>query len=639
MALPKYIRRVVLVIIDAVAVAAAFGLAYFLGGALETITGQRTAYYAVYLEQFLGLVGFLIGVRIALFGILGLYRGIARYAGFHEMLVIVVATGLGTVALLMFNAISPYLFPIPFLPSAPEGYPMRVPWRVVVIEGILTLQAVGGLRFSRRLLLTSGLWGPRTGRNVVIVGVGGSAERVCRELVYNPDSEYRVVALIDPEKAHVGRRLHGVRVVGGVESLSEVIARHNVEEVLIALQETPRPLLQQIVAECEKTRVSFKQLPSLADLIGGKVTVSQLRPFEIEDLLGRPQVELSLAEEQNYLRGECVLITGAGGSIGSELCRQIRRYGPARMVLVGRGENSIYEIASELHFRFDSREIELVIADIRDERRMEHVFAEYRPTVVYHAAAHKHVPLMELHPVEAVTNNIFGTEIVARLADRYGAKVLILISTDKAVRPTNVMGATKRVGEMVVRDIGRASQTRFLTVRFGNVLGSRGSVVPLFKRQIAAGGPVTVTHAEATRYCMTIPEAVSLVIQTGALRDRGSLFLLDMGQPVKMIDLARNLITLSGLEPDVDIPIQIIGLRPGEKLYEELLTQDEGVQRTEVGKVFVTEPENVQAEFLRRHLEALRQAVAASDGARIVATLEELVPDYNPGSNGPGEAT
>ncbi|MCX8037944.1 MAG: polysaccharide biosynthesis protein [Candidatus Sumerlaeia bacterium] len=630
MTIPRYVRRTVLLLIDGAAVFCAFGLAYALGVAFEDIdTGRRAAY----LQQYFGLVGFLVAIRIALFAMVGLYRGIARYAGFHEMLGILFATALGTLALIAFNLLSPHLPPPSFLPQFPDphrAYAMHVPWRVVVIEAILTLVAIGGLRFARRLLVVTGLLGARGGRNLLIIGVGASAERVCRELAYDPDAQYRPVALIDPDRTHIGGRLHGIPIVGGLESLPDAIARYQVEEILIALAEAPPALLRRIVAECEKTRVAFKQLPSLADLMAGKVTVSELRPVEIEDLLGRPQVLLALPDEHNYLRGETVLVTGAGGSIGSELCRQIHRYGPAQLILLGRGENSIYEIAAELGYRFDSHAIELIIADVRDEPRMTRVFQQWRPTVIYHAAAHKHVPLMELHPEEAVTNNIFGTEVVARLADRFGSKLFIQISTDKAVRPTNVMGATKRVAEMVVRDIARRSATRFLTVRFGNVLGSRGSVIPLFKKQIAAGGPVTVTHPEATRYCMTIPEAVSLVIQTGALGDRGSLFVLDMGQPVKVLDLARNLITLSGLEPDVDIPIQIVGLRPGEKLHEELLTSDEGLQRTEVGKVFVTQPDPVDSAFLREQLETLRRAAAAGDSAAIVAALRRLIPDYHP---------
>jgi len=629
MAIPRHLRRTILLTIDAVAVFCAFGMACALGVGFEDIDAPLRW---IYLQQFFRLVIFLIPLRVVLLATFGLYRGIVRYAGLHEILMIAVAVVIGSIPLaglsLWIRFVTPSLGFLPDWPGTMIDVP--IPWRVIILEGILSFMFVSGLRTSRRLLVAAGLLGSRTGRPLLIIGVGPSAEGVCRELVYNPDSDYRPVALIDPNRTYVGGRLHGVPIVGGIESLQQAITRYGVEEIVIAVQEYTPALLRRIVAECEKTRVGFKQLPSLSDLMAGKVTVSELRPVEIEDLLGRPQVELSLTEEQNYLRGECVLVTGAGGSIGSELCRQIRRYGPKRLLLLGRGENSIYEIASELGYRFDSHEIELIIADIRDERRMERLFEEFRPTVIYHTAAHKHVPLMELHPAEAVTNNILGTEVVARLADRFESKVFILISTDKAVRPTNVMGATKRVAELVVLDIARHSKTHYLTVRFGNVLGSRGSVVPLFKKQIAAGGPVTVTHPEATRYCMTIPEAVSLVIQTGALRDRGSLFLLDMGQPVKVLDLARNLITLSGLEPDVDIPIQIIGLRPGEKLYEELLTSGEDVQRTEVGKVFVSQPDTVAPEFLRARLELLRRAAAESDSAAILAALNQLVPDFHP---------
>lgn len=632
MVFPRHLRRTILLAIDAVTVFCAFGLAYALGVAFEDID---PTWRAAYLQQYLDLVLFLVVARVSLFALFGLYRGIVRYAGLYEMLTIGGAMVPATLLLAAFNLlIEVYELSIPGLPTYPwpavRDYTMRIPWRVVILEGMLTFLFVGGLRFSWRLLVATGLRAPRAGRNLLIIGVGASTERVCRELLYSTDSDYRPVAIIDPDQMHAGRRIHGVPIVGGIESIEEAIKRYGIEEILIALPEATPALLRRIVGECEKTRVAFKQLPSLTDLMAGKVTVSELRPVEIEDLLGRPEVDLSLSDEHNYLRDQCVLVTGAGGSIGSELCRQIQRYGPSRLILVGRGENSIYEIASELGFRFDAHQIELVIADIRDERRMARLFEQFKPGVVYHTAAHKHVPLMELHPEEAVTNNILGTEVVARLADRFATKIFILISTDKAVRPTNVMGATKRVAEMVVHEIGRSSATSFLTVRFGNVLGSRGSVVPLFKKQIEAGGPVTVTHRDASRYCMTIPEAVTLVIQTGAMCERGSLFLLDMGQPVRVLDLAHTMIRLSGLEPDIDIPIQFIGLRPGEKLREELLTQGENVQATELGKVFVTQPETVAPESLRSALETLRRAAGSGDAEAIVSSLRQLVPDFHP---------
>jgi len=650
-------RRTILVAVDAAAIAAAFFLAYSLGGYLQSGLESEE-----YMPQFYVLVLPLVVLRIILYALFGLYRGIVRYASFHELISIFAATVLGTVLLVAYNyttlavtdntmltvrtderslprgidPAAPSLEAAPAEPAASAGpavainIPWWVPQRVLAIEAMLSFLAIGGLRFSRRLLIVTGLLGQHTGRRLLLIGLGPSAERVIHEFLYNPESDFRPVAIIDPEKSQIGSRLHGVPVIGSLDMLQNAIERYGVDEIVIALPGAAPGLMRRIVEECEKTRVAFKRLPSLTDLMSGKVTVSDLRPVEIEDLLGRPKVELLLDAEMNYLAGECVLITGAGGSIGAELCRQVLRYGPARLILVGRGENSIYEVANELGYRFGSPCIEMVIADIRDERRMTRVFEEYRPGVVYHAAAHKHVPLMELHPEEAVTNNILGTRTVARLADRFGTKIFIMISTDKAVRPTNVMGATKRVAEMVVHEIDQHSPTQFLMVRFGNVLGSRGSVVPLFKRQIERGGPVTVTHPDATRYCMTIPEAVSLVIQTGALRERGRLFLLDMGQPVRVIDLARNMITLSGLEPDVDIAIQVIGLRPGEKLHEELLTQDEGVQATEVGKVFVTRPDAIAPDVLREQVEALRRAAERSDTEAIREILGRLVPDYRP---------
>ncbi|MFC1601500.1 UDP-N-acetylglucosamine 4,6-dehydratase family protein, partial [Candidatus Sumerlaeota bacterium] len=341
-------------------------------------------------------------------------------------------------------------------------------------------------------------------------------------------------------------------------------------------------------------------------------------------------VRLTLDEDKNYLRGQRILVTGAGGSIGAEICRQVTAYEPERLILLGRGENSIYEIATELGYDYRMERMMPVIADVRDERKMASVFAEHQPAVVFHAAAHKHVPLMELHPDEAIGNNVFGTINVARLAERHGAKHFVMISTDKAVRPTNVMGASKRVAEMAVQQIAARSSTFFHTVRFGNVLGSRGSVIPLLQRQVRQGGPVTVTHRETTRYFMTIPEAVSLLIQTGALGSGNQLFLLDMGQPVRILDLARNIITLSGYEPDVDIEIEFIGLRPGEKLTEELLTEGEGVRKTDLGKIFVVDMKTPDNEWLDDKLAQLRQAADEADGAKIRAIIKETVPDYEP---------
>jgi FlaA1/EpsC-like NDP-sugar epimerase len=364
------------------------------------------------------------------------------------------------------------------------------------------------------------------------------------------------------------------------------------------------------------------------DLIEGRIEVSQIRRVEIEDLLGREPIRLILPEEKNYIRGERVLVTGAGGSIGSELCRQLATYKPECILFLGRGENSIYEIAAEFDYRFKGNRIIPIIADVTNEVRLRKIFEEYHPSICFHTAAHKHVPLMEMYPQEAVENNVIGTLNVARLADECGMKIFVLISTDKAVNPTNVMGATKRLAEMIIFSLGECSKTTFLAVRFGNVLGSRGSVIPLFKKQIERGGPVTVTNPEVMRYFMTIPEAVSLVLQTGAMRDMGRLFVLDMGEPVKIIDLARNLITLSGFEPEKDIEIVFTGLRPGEKICEELVTEGEGIHKTETGKIFVMQTEGCDWGTLVKDIDSFRQYIRDGDIQAIRALLKRLVPTY-----------
>ena len=410
-----------------------------------------------------------------------------------------------------------------------------------------------------------------------------------------------------------------------LKKLHEVLEQVNAEEILIAQPDVSPKELRDIILECEKARLKFRRIPSVNELMSGRVSVDEIRPVEIEDLLGRPQVELMLEETSNYLRGETVLITGAGGSIGSELCRQILRYDPEQLVLVGRGENSIYEIATELDYDYKTDQFKLIIGDVRDQSKMESVFEKYKPAIVFHAAAHKHVPLMELHPDEAIQNNVLATRSLAELSIKSGVKKFISISTDKAVRPTNVMGASKRLAEMVLLDLADRSDTIFHVVRFGNVLGSRGSVIPLIRRQIRKGGPVTVTHPEVTRFFMTIPEAVSLVLQAGSFQEKKQLFLLDMGQPVKILDLVRNIITLSGYEPDIDIEIKITGLRPGEKLFEELLTEGEGVKKTDKGKLFVAQLEAIDHELLQTQLSQLKAVVDQKDNDAIRKILRETV--------------
>jgi FlaA1/EpsC-like NDP-sugar epimerase len=392
----------------------------------------------------------------------------------------------------------------------------------------------------------------------------------------------------------------------------------------------PKAQLRRVITLAKSTGLPTRILPVISELAMGKVIYKQVREIRIEDLLGRKPVDLRIPEVADYLLGERVLITGAGGSIGSELCRQVVPFKPESILLLGKGENSIYEIHQELTEVYPEQRIVPIIADVRDREKIEQIMNEYRPTVIFHAAAHKHVPLMEIAPDEAVKNNIFGTKNMAELADKHQVKKFVMISTDKAVNPTSIMGATKRVAEMIIQMMAAESQTKFCAVRFGNVLGSRGSVIPLFKKQIAKGGPVTITHPEMVRFFMTIPEAASLVIQAGALGERGEIFILDMGEPVRILDLAQDLIKLSGYEPGKDIEIKYCGIRPGEKLYEEILTAEEGTTATKYERIYVGKPNGLNQSKLMEDLVYLEQCVSAEDKGKIVEKLRQMVPKYKP---------
>jgi FlaA1/EpsC-like NDP-sugar epimerase len=615
-------QRVGLVLLDAILVVLSLYAAYLLRFNFEV----PTPYY----RQYLLVVAFFVLVRLGCFWGFNLYRGILRYASTSEMLAIFFSTTLGTAILSALN-----LLVIPFVPAVwgvyeHAGHMQRVALAILIIEYVVTFLLVGGGRFSRRLMLSGYFRRADTGdlRRVLIVGAGDAGEAVARQMKHSPVRAYLPVAFIDddPNKQH--RWLHGIPVAGKTGDIPAVLSKYDAQEVLIAIPGIKPGKLREIVDLCEHAHVGFKIIPSIKDVFQGRVSINAMRPVEIEDLLGREEVRLELGEERNYLKGETVLVTGAGGSIGSELVRQVLRFEPKRIVLLGHGENSIYEIAAELNPKVSPGKLCLAIADVRDEAKIRAVVEEYRPTIFFHAAAHKHVPLMELHPDEAIKNNVRGTLNVARAAEAIHAKKFIMISSDKAVRPTNVMGATKRVAEMMVFCMAKTSRTQFVAVRFGNVLGSRGSVIPLFKKQIAQGGPVTVTHAEVTRFFMTIPEAVSLVIQAGSAREQRRLFLLDMGEPVRIIDLARNLVRLSGFEPDKDIEIRVTGLRPGEKLKEELLTAGENVKATDMGKIFMTEPDEVDCAMLFEHVAELERLAAAADAQGVRRKLRQLVPDY-----------
>jgi FlaA1/EpsC-like NDP-sugar epimerase len=468
-------------------------------------------------------------------------------------------------------------------------------YRGLSITWMLYILLIGGLRFSWRLYRDSHISKIDLSdkKRALIIGAGAGGTMVVRQLQHNPDAEIYPVAFIDDDFTKHRLEILGLPVVGGRKKIEEIVKELNIQNIVIAIPSLKKKELNLIVQECNKTRAKTQIVPMLEDLMTGKVSVSEFRDVEVEDLLGREPVELNTDSISQYITGNVVLVTGAGGSIGSEVCRQISKFSPSTVILLGHGENSIYSIEMELKANKSSGiEYLTEIADVQDRDKMFKIMEKYRPRVVFHAAAHKHVPLMERNPEEAVKNNIIGTKNVAEAADYHQIETFVMISTDKAVNPTNVMGATKRIAEMIIQDLSRRSKTRFVAVRFGNVLGSRGSVIPLFKKQLKMGGPLTVTDPEMKRYFMTIPEASRLVLQAGALAKGGEIFVLDMGEPVKIVDLAKNLIRLSGFTEE-EIGIQFTGIRPGEKLFEELLNENEVHPEQVYPKIYVGKTANL----------------------------------------------
>ncbi|KAA9013829.1 nucleoside-diphosphate sugar epimerase/dehydratase [Niallia endozanthoxylica] len=466
--------------------------------------------------------------------------------------------------------------------------------RVLGITWMLHVILIGGSRFSWRVLRDHFIAPNPNKEKTLIVGAGSAGTMVARQLLKSNEADLYPVAFVDDDENKQKLQIYGVEVKGNSSDIPRIVEQCKISHIVIAIPSLSKQEMKNIYDGCAKTKAKTKIIPMIEDLMTGKVSVSQIRDVEVEDLLGREPIELDMNSISDKLTGKTVLVTGAGGSIGSEICRQISRFSPSKLLLLGHGENSIYTIDMELRKKYSNEfEIIPIIADIQDRNRIFDIMAQYKPDVVYHAAAHKHVPLMEYNPTEAVKNNIFGTRNVAEAADAMGVKNFVLISTDKAVNPPNIMGSTKRFAEMIIQNLAKESKTKFVAVRFGNVLGSRGSVIPLFKKQIQAGGPITVTHPDITRYFMTIPEASRLVIQAGALARGGEVFVLDMGEPVKIVDLAKNLITLSGYSVE-EIGIEYSGLRPGEKMYEELLNDNE-VQKEQVfPKIFIGKAEPME---------------------------------------------
>lgn len=570
-----------------------------------------------YMQQMVDGLPIMVISYIVMLLSMHLYTRIWRYAGMREMVAVLIATTLG--AGLFYTGM--YVFD------------KSLPRSIYLISWILSTGVIGIGRMVLHYIAMR--YGGKQSTdadmvNTLIIGAGDAGATIAREIERYHKRSRKVIGFIDDDEAKFNRLMGGVRILGNRHDIPSIVKENKVKEIIIAMPSVTRNEIRNIMEICSPLKCKVNTLPGMYQLLDDEVLVSHLHPVSIEDLLERDEVRLDMDIVEHYIRDKVVLVTGAGGSIGSEICRQIMRVGPKMLLLLGHGENSIYLINQELKNIYKDGPIIPIIADIRDKQQLDQIFTQYNPQVVFHAAAHKHVPLMEIQPMAAVLNNIYGTRNVADVAGRHGVERFVMISTDKAVNPTSVMGATKRVAEKVIISMNDTYDTKYITVRFGNVLGSRGSVIPLFKKQIEAGGPVTVTDPEMTRYFMTIPEASQLVLQAGAMGKGGEVFLLDMGEPVKIIDLARNMIRLSGLEPDKDIHIKITGLRPGEKKYEELLTSEEGTNRTNHTKIFEAALDTVDRDWLMKKIGTFDSCETDMD---VIGVLQDIIPTYTPNHN------
>jgi FlaA1/EpsC-like NDP-sugar epimerase len=580
---------------------------------------------SVYWPRIAVLVPAVLAIKLAVFWRFGCFRGWWRYVSMPDLLQIAKANFLGSFIFVVY-AVLVYRLD-------------QIPRSVLILDGVFCFLTVGGIRFATRAFreyFTPHRQGTELKQlRVLIVGAGDAGQLIAREVRSNPQLAINVIGFIDDDPVKRKGTFQGLTVLGSQVEMNKIVNEQGVDEIIIAIPSASGTEIKTIVEHCRESNVRFKILPGVGELIDGRVSIQQIREVDLNDLLGREPIFLDEVQINHYLRDKKVLVTGAGGSIGSEICRQIARFKPQKLILFDNAETPLFLIERELIEKFPQMSIVPIIGDVRDGSRVNVIFDEQMPQVVFHAAAYKHVPMMEMNPAEAVNNNIQGTRLLADASDQIGVEKFVMISTDKAVRPTNIMGTTKRVAEMYVQSLNAKSKTSFVTTRFGNVLGSNGSVIPTFRDQIAKGGPVTVTHPEVTRFFMTIPEATQLVLQAGSMGRGGEIYLFDMGKAVKIQLLAEELIRLSGLQPHEDIEIVYTGLRPGEKLYEELLLDDEGVLSTPHDKICIAQSTTLAYPELVAKIDALAKAATTLDLPSVKEKLQQLVPEYSPAENKP----
>lgn len=602
-------KRPILILSDAVLINLAYILAFYFR--------YNYTNFMFYSKNYKEIALIVTVIYIACFYLFKLYESLWSYASIDEFMLAIGGCLVANLATIAFVRIFGHGFA----------------YGVSIIACAFSIIFIVGIRMSFRIYdrfesILGGNTGNSEKKRVMIIGAGAAAAMVIKEMKSSSQSKYMPVALIDDEAYKKGKNIMGVKVLGGRSDIPTIAIEKSIETILIAIPTIDDEEKKLILEICKKTNCKIEIIPGMYEIINGKVSLNQIRKVDIEDLLGREAVKLDMEGIAGYIHNKTILVTGGGGSIGSELCRQISKFEPKQLIILDIYENNAYDLQNELKYKYPKLDLKVLIASVRDKHRLESIFKKYSPNIVFHAAAHKHVPLMEESPMEAIKNNVFGTYNVADCAHKFKAERFVMISTDKAVNPTNVMGATKRMCEMIVQSMDKISETRFVAVRFGNVLGSNGSVIPLFKKQIEHGGPVTLTNKYITRFFMTIPEAAQLVLQAGEYAKGGEIFVLDMGKPVKIYDLAWDLIKLSGFEPNKDIKIEITGLRPGEKLYEELLMSEEGLTNTKHEKIFIGRPTFSDLDEMQERMKELVGIIELNDVEMLIKKIGEIVPSY-----------